>query len=182
MGETQSYKEAVSTGNTAQYREAMTAMLEGRDPVELMAGAIDKLEAAIGGLSDEQLRRREAEGKWSVMEVLQHLADAEMVIGYRIRLILSEDLPEIKGFDQDKWAENLRYNEADPQVALAQMRGLRQANLALIRNLTPKQLQRFGEHNERGRESVQDTINLYAAHDLAHLRQIERIKKAIGAA
>ena len=142
----------------------------------------DALERAVAGLSDAQLRRPEKTGKWSIIEVVQHLADSEIVYGYRIRLILAAETPEIVGYDQDAWARRLRYVNTSLPDALAQVRILRSRGLDLLRSLTPEEWDRAGMHTERGRESVRHITRLLAAHDLVHLRQIERIKSAIRAA
>ena len=93
----------------------------------------------------------------------------------RGRLILSEDRPPIQGFDQDLWAERFRYDDASIEIALAQLRGLRAANLELWRRLSPAELGREMMHSERGPESLGHLLKLMAAHDLVHRRQIDRV-------
>jgi hypothetical protein len=128
------------------------------------------------------VRIPEAPGKWSVNEVLQHLADSELVFGWRIRLLLAHDRPTITGYDQDRWAERLGYAEGDPRDAIERFGVLRRANLRLLERASPADLQRVGVHAERGEESLAHIIRLYAGHDLLHLRQIERIRGAIAQA
>ena len=163
------------------YTRALLELLGDRDPMVVMSEAPDLIERSVRGLSDEQLRRPEREGKWSVMQVVQHLADSDLVYGYRIRMILAHDTPDIEATDQDAWAIRLRYADAVLDDALRQLRLLREVNLRLIRSLSPAELDRFGMHSERGRESVRRIVELLAGHDLLHLRQIDRIKRAIGA-
>ena len=98
-----------------------------------------------------------------------------------MRLILGDDEPAIQGYDQDRWSESLRYADVPLDLALAQIRTLRSANLWLLGGLTPGQLRRGGIHSERGRETVEHLARLMAGHDLLHQRQIDRIKRAIGA-
>jgi hypothetical protein len=126
------------------------------------------------------LRRPEAPGKWSVIEVIQHLADSELVYGWRTRMILTEDRPAIQGFDQDAWTRTLRYDEMPLDVALGQLGGMRAANLQLWRSLSPAQRARVGVHSERGPESLDLLLHLMGAHDLVHRRQIERVLAAAG--
>jgi hypothetical protein len=126
------------------------------------------------------LRRPEAPGKWSVIEVIQHLADSELVYGWRTRMILTEDRPAIQGFDQDAWTRTLRYDEMPLDVALGQLGGMRAANLQLWRSLSPAQRARVGVHSERGPESLDLLLHLMGAHDLVHRRQIERGLAAAG--
>ena len=87
---------------------------------------------AVEGLSAEHLRRPEAPGKWSIAQVLQHLADSDLVWGWRMRLILAQDRPVLTGYDQDLWADRLHYANADPAHALETLHVLRRGNLALI--------------------------------------------------
>ena len=163
------------------YTRALLELLGDRDPLAVQRELPDALERAVAHLSDAQLREPEKPGKWSVIEVVQHLADSEIVYGYRIRLILAGDTPAIEGYDQDAWAQRLRYRDTSLADALAQVRILRTRSLDLLHTLTPEEWERAGMHSERGRESVRHITKLLAAHDLVHRRQIERIKSAIGA-
>ncbi len=132
----------------------------------------------MNGLTGEELRRPEAPGKWSILEVIHHLADSELVWAYRLRLVLAEKQPEITGYDQDRWASQLKYREANLQDVLELLGILRKTNLRLISSLSDEELQRAGTHNERGEETVEHMIRLYAGHDLVHSNQISRIRKS----
>jgi hypothetical protein len=96
-----------------------------------------------------------------------------------MRLILAQDRPVLTGYDQDQWANRLRYAEADPAEAVEQFVVLRRGNLRLLERATPEDLRRVGVHAERGEETVDHLRRLYAGHDLLHLRQIERIRAAV---
>jgi hypothetical protein len=124
------------------------------------------------------LRLPEAPGKWSVIEVVQHLADSDLVLGFRARMILSAERPPLQGYDQDKWASLFRYADVSLDRALDQLRVLRAANLALLTRLGPAELAREGMHSERGPESLGYLLKLMAAHDLVHRRQIDRVLAA----
>jgi hypothetical protein len=165
----------------AGYIRALLEVLGEQDPLEVLAGLVPWLERRTAGLADTVVRRPEAPGKWSAVAVVQHLADSDLVVGWRSRHILAEDRPAIQGYDQDAWALRLRYADADLATALAQLRGLRTANLRLWRSLTPTELAREGLHSERGPESVDRLIRLAAGHDLVHRRQIDRVLAAAGA-
>ena len=170
-------KRARATGAT--YVERLLTELGQQDPMKILPETPRKLEHAVAGLSDAAVRKPEAPGKWSVLHVVQHLADSELVCGYRMRMIVSHPTPEIQGFDQDLWAGELGYEERKPAEALAEFRSLRQSNLQLLGLLGPEKRRRYGHHSERGEESVDKMIKLYAAHDLVHLKQIDRIKAAV---
>jgi hypothetical protein len=114
-----------------------------------------------------------------MLQVVQHLADTEVVGGFRWRMILAEDRPKLQGYDQDLWAERLRYSESDPDTALAQFEALRRANLVLLERTSPRERERVGLHAERGEESVGHMIRMYAGHDVVHLRQLARVRRAV---
>ncbi|MBA3759101.1 MAG: DinB family protein, partial [Gemmatimonadales bacterium] len=83
------------------YVRALLDLLGRRDPVEVLDELVPWLSARIQGLDDATLRRPEAPGKWSVIEVLQHLADSDLVFSYRLKMVLTEDSPPLQGYDQD---------------------------------------------------------------------------------
>jgi len=160
------------------YTRALLDLLGSRDPLAVQAELPVAIEQAVSGLSDAAVRRPERPGKWSVIQVIQHLADSELVSGYRIRMILAHDTPVIQGYDQDAWAERLRYADVPLSDALTQIRVLRTLNLRLLHALSPAEWERTGNHSERGPESIARFTKLIAGHDLVHRRQIDRIKSS----
>ena len=168
-----------SAEDRARYAGAVLDLVGGRDPMEVLRRTPETAKDAASGLTEAQLRAPESDGKWSIAQVLRHLADSEVVWGWRMRLILAQDRPPITGYDQDLWATRLRYEDADPADSLEAFRILRRDNLALLEHATPDDLKRVGVHSERGEESIGYLRGLYAGHDLLHLNQIERIKKTL---
>lgn len=164
-----------------QYRQRMLNYLEGRDPLKLQAAAPRRLATLLRGVSAAKARKRPAPGKWSIAEIAAHLADTELVGGYRIRTILGAPGAPIQGFDQDAWAAAMQYGKRDTRRSLEQYRALREANLALLKTLTPEQWKHHGVHSERGPESVETIVRMFAGHDLNHFAQIERILGEKGA-
>lgn len=164
----------------AAYVRALLDLLGPRNPLDVLAELVPWLETRMRGITEPVLRRPEAPGKWSVVEVIQHLADSELVAGYRIRMVLAENRPPLPGYDQDHWAAEFHYAAVPLAVVMGQLQGLRAANLHLWKQLTPEQLERVGLHTERGPESAAHIIRLMGAHDLVHRRQIERILAASG--
>ena len=165
----------------AKYPAAVLALVGGREPIGVLRETPVAAARAIDGLDNTKLHAPEAPGKWSIAQVLQHLADSDLVWGWRMRLILAQDRPTLTGYDQDLWADRLHYADADPAQALETLHVLRRGNLALIERATPADLARVGVHAERGEESAGYLIGLYAGHDLLHLRQLERIRAVISA-
>jgi uncharacterized damage-inducible protein DinB len=160
----------------ARYAGAILDLLGDKNPLTVLRRTPTVMTQAITGLTGDQLRMPEAPGKWAIVQVLQHLADSDLVWGWRLRLILAQDRPQITGYDQDLWAERLNYADADPDDAMSLFVILRRANLKLIDRATPADLKRVGLHSERGEESIEYLLRLYAGHDLLHLGQIDRIR------
>ena len=163
----------------AGYTSAVLGLLDDRDPIDVLRNSPQVIQQMIAGIDEAVLATPESPGKWSVRQVIAHLADSELVVGWRVRMILATDAPDIIGVDQDIWAERMRYDDIAAQVSLATFKALREWNLLIYDNATPQQLQRFGVHSERGEESVAHIIRLYAGHDILHQRQIARIVSAV---
>ena len=171
-----SAKDATSEA-VSEYKEKILRFQAGADPLVLQARAPDVLAALVDGLTAEQLGQRPAPGKWSIREIVAHLADDELVGAYRIRLILSAPGTAIQAFDQDIWARTGRYSTSDILDSLLLYRTLRFANLKLLQSLTAHEWDMFGVHAERGIESLRDIAAYYAGHDINHFRQIELIRR-----
>jgi len=162
-----------------EYTAAVLGLLGSEDPLSVLRSTPDALRNAIDGLTERELSKPEAPGKWSIRHVVRHLADSDLVWGYRLRLVLSQDRPTLTGYDQDRWAERLDYAQAPVEPALEEFSVLRRSNLRLIAGASTGDLERVGVHAERGEESVSHMIRLYAGHDLLHLAQLTRIREAI---
>ena len=158
-----------------QYTQRILANAEGQDPVKVQSATPKKLARLIKGVPGAKLRKRPAPEKWSVAEILAHLADAEIVIGWRMRSVLGAPGTPVQAFDQDAWAAAGRYAKRDPRESIELHRALREANLALLKSLSPEQWKHFGQHAERGQESIEHIVRMMAGHDLNHIHQIERI-------
>jgi hypothetical protein len=162
-----------------EYKTAVLGLLGSKDPVQVLHNTPDAVQTVVAGLTANELSRPEAPGKWSIRHVVRHLADSDLVWGFRLRLVLAQERPTLTGFDQDRWAERLRYDEASVDEALQEFHVLRRSNMHVIAGASPAELARVGVHAERGEESVADMIRLYAGHDLLHLAQLARIRQAI---
>ena len=168
--------QTIPVDQPGEYAQGLLNRLGDQDPLVVLAGLGAAMRRAFEDVSDAAMRQPEAPGKWSMIEVAQHLADSEIVVGFRLRMILAHDRPEITAYDQDLWAERLRYRESKLDEVLEQLEALRAANLRIARKLTPDELDRVGVHAERGAESVGYLLRLVAGHDLVHLDQLARIR------
>ena len=160
-----------------EYTQRLLSYGEGKDPLRLQQAAPKKLASLIQGKTAKQLMRKPAPDKWSVAEILAHLADAELAISWRLRQVLSSNAIPIQAYDQDLWAKTFNYARRDPRQSLASFRVLREANLALLKSVPRKLWENYGVHQERGNESVSHIVRMVAGHDLNHLQQVEMILK-----
>jgi DinB superfamily len=160
-----------------QYTKRVVNYLDGKQPLTVQAATAKKLERLIKDVTPAKLRKRPAADKWSVSEILAHLADAEIVGAFRMRFILGAPGTPITAFDQDSWVISGHYEKRNPHKSLEQFRTVREANLALLKSLTPDQWKHYGMHSERGQESIEHIVRMFAGHDLNHLKQIEGILK-----
>jgi uncharacterized damage-inducible protein DinB len=161
-----------------QYSARILGYVEGKDPLRVQGSTPKKLAHAVKRLDRKRLSRRPAPGKWSITEILAHLADAELVGGWRMRLILGQNGTPLQAFDQDVWAATFAYQRRDPQRSLETFRVLRENNLRLLRSLPKNLWENYGMHQERGKETIAHIVRMFAGHDLNHLRQVEQIAKA----
>ena len=155
------------------YRGRLLGLLGERNPLESLEQSAARIASVVGRLGESGLSRAYGPGKWTGRQVLAHLADAEMAIGFRMRQVLSEDHHRIQGFDEGAWAR--RYDDVDVATALASFQAVRRWNLALLRSLTKDDLARVGVHPERGEETLETIVRLLAGHDLNPLGQLERL-------
>jgi uncharacterized damage-inducible protein DinB len=161
-----------------EYIQRILATLGGQTPLKVQAATPKKLARLIARVSSAKLRKRPAPGKWSAAEILAHLADSEIAAGWRMRQILGAPGTPIQAFDQDAWAAAGRYEKRDAKKSLEQFRAVREANLALLKSLSPEQWKHHGLHAERGVETIEHVTCMMAGHDLNHLAQVQRIVAA----
>ena len=142
----------------------------------------EQVARAVMGLPAKVLQYKPAPNKWSVQEILAHLADSELVYGYRLRQAIADKEPTFAPIDQDAWAANLGYMEPTPPELIALYSLLRRANLRVLRRLKPADLEKGGFHPEHKRKvTVGEIVQMMAKHGPNHLEQIERLKQMAGA-
>lgn len=157
------------------YIARLLGYLGDRDPLAQLASTPEQLRALTATASATEVAFTPSPGRWSIAQILAHLADAEIVGAWRLRSVLAQDGVTLQAYDQEKWASTFRYERAEPSVSLALFETLRRANLRLLRTVDPTLHANAGMHQERGRETVTHIAKMYAGHDLNHLRQIERL-------
>lgn len=129
----------------------------------------------ISGVPDDTLHRRPAPGKWSIVEIIAHLAEDELTSSWRYRQMIEHDGVALLGFDQELWARLGDYNSWTARDALDMFRLLRQANVTVLSHLSPAEWERSGTHAERGRLTVRSLAAHMVGHDANHIAQIQRI-------
>lgn len=163
------------------YQKLLLSLVGNDDPADVQAATERRVRALVHD-AGVNLRRRPAPKEWSVVELLGHLADAELVVGARYRWALSHDQPPLLGYDQDLWVERLRHNEDDPEELLILFSTLRTANLALWKHSSAQERRRVAIHAERGPESFALMFTMLAGHDRFHLNQMRETLRQVNAA
>jgi len=158
-----------------QYIQRILGHVEGQDALKVQRATAGKLKKLIHGLTPRQLKWQPEPGKWSIVEILAHLADAEIVASWRMRSIVGQDGITIQPFDQDVWTSVFQYSKRDPKLSIEVFRVLRENNLAMLKALPPDAWERHGMHLERGKETIAHLARMFAGHDTNHVVQIERI-------
>ena len=161
-----------------QYKARILALMEGKDPVAVQADTYRQIAGLVQGVPQEKLRARPGADRWSVAEILAHLAEAEVVSTWRYRQMIEHNGGPLPGYAQDLWASLGQYAARDPRESLESFRLLREANLRMFDRLTPEEWQRNGIHAERGPMTVRDLATQIAGHDLNHTAQLKAIVAA----
>lgn len=137
-----------------------------------------EIAAAVSGLPDKTLRYKPSPDKWCILEILGHLADAEVINAYRLRQMLADKDPVIAPIDQDAWAKHLGYLDSSVPELVALYGLNRHATLQLLRRIKPLDLQKSAYHPELKKPlTVADMVERITAHGPNHRAQIERLKK-----
>jgi len=172
-------RDALAAGRA--YQQQLLALLGKDDPARVMELTEPLLRTVLTDAASD-LRKRPAPAEWSVLELLGHLVDAEMVMSARFRWTVSEDEPPLVGYDQDQWVARLRHNDDQPDELLGVFSALRSDNLRLWRRSSAGNRQRVAMHAERGPESYDLMFRMLAGHDRFHLNQMRETLRQVRAA
>ena len=134
---------------------------------------------ALEGFPAAKLTARPVAGKWTAAEIVHHLADSEMASAIRLRKLLAEPYPVIQGYDQERYAEVLRYQDRPIEPSLQAFRYARETTAQLLERMTEADWRKLGWHSESGSYHTERWLEIYAAHAHGHAEQIERLKAAI---
>jgi uncharacterized damage-inducible protein DinB len=161
--------------DTAEYLARICQHVREKEPLALQGETPGVLAGLIAKKSHQQLTTRPSKDKWSIGEILAHLAEDEIATAWRYRQMAEHSGIELAGFDQDLWAKLGGYAARVPQDSLELFRLLRTTNLQFLQQLAPEQWECFGIHAERGRITVRDLAAHMAGHDINHIEQIRKI-------
>lgn len=150
--------------------------LRGAEPLSVLTTTVERLRSLTAPLSIARINQEPAPGKWSICEILAHLADCETVFCFRLRQTLAEDHHIIQPFDQDRWAK--RYAAYSFDAAMALFEAARNWNIRLLTTVTEEDRHRPVTHPERGTMTFWTIVETIAGHDINHLRQVERLAAA----
>lgn len=162
---------------TQEYKQRVLGYVGDQEPLRVLAATARKLERLVAKATPRQLTRPPAAGKWSAAQILAHLADTEVVLGFRYRSIAGQPGRPLAAFDQEAWAAAMDYARRPARRSLRDFSAVRAANLGLLQSLRPEQWKLEGIHAERGPESIAVIARLAAGHDLNHLLQLDAILK-----
>ena len=158
-----------------QYQRRLAEYTRGKDPLEIQRETPIRLAEMIDGLSAEQLTLRPASDKWSIVEILAHMAEDELASSWRYRQMIEHNGATLQGFDQDLWATLGSYGNWNARDALEMFRLLREANLRMLTALSTEQWERSGNHVQRGTITIRELARHMAGHDINHITQLERL-------
>ncbi|MBI4548363.1 MAG: DinB family protein [Ignavibacteriae bacterium] len=159
------------------YIKRILSYIVGKDAFNIYRQTPSQLKHLLKGLSERQLRTPPAKGRWSIAQIVSHLYDTEVVLGFRYRMAIAQPGAPLQAFDENKWASSLRYNSADCEKKLELLIKMRRDHITLLSSLSKKEWKHYGMHEERGKETVERMVQLEAGHDINHLRQIEIIRR-----
>ncbi|MBV8867761.1 MAG: DinB family protein [Acidobacteriaceae bacterium] len=158
-----------------QYKARLAAYVKDKDPIAMQRETPGTLARLIEAVPAETLKSLPGPGKWSIVAILAHLAEDELVSSWRYRQMIENSGAMLPGFDQEEWARLGDYDSWEPREALEMFRLLREANLRMFAQLTPEEWQCFGMHSERGRMTVKELASQMAGHDMNHIDQVRKI-------
>jgi len=146
------------------------------DTLERFRRGPELLAVVLTGVYGEEIDFAPAPGRWSIRQIVAHLADTEIVAAQWFRQVLAEENPRLGDFDQDAWANHLDYARRQPKQSLESFRRLRGENYELLKEVNESAFARVGIHTARGPVSLRELVDSRAAHVESHARQLQAIR------
>ena len=154
-----------------------------RDLITVYKAGPTRLGGVLAGLSDEELEAQPHQGKWSIQEIAQHVADSEIMGAARLRQALAEPGTSFAVYDQAAWARTLRYGSRDRNEMVAALwlfSALRSSGTRLFNGAREEDWKKWGSHADWGRLTVRQLLELYADHGERHIEQIVELRLLLG--
>jgi len=151
-----------------------------RQLIERYAAGAGQLVAAITGLTPADLNAKPVPGTWSIQQIVLHLLDSDLIASDRMKRVIAEENPQLIGFDESKFAENLFYDQADAHQACEVFKLNRQLTAEILRRLPDAAFERHGTHSERGPITLANLVETYAGHLEHHLRFVAEKRRLLG--
>lgn len=164
------------------YMTGMQQDDEGVGPEALVAaylGGVDDLRAAVAGLTPAELTARPVAGKWSTLEVVAHVADAELYFADRILRSLALDRPLLVGVDEAPYPDRLGYQSLDLGEELDLVAAVRRRVARVLRHQPADAWHRPGVHTETGFVTVRQLVFQPVRHLRHHLPFIAAKRAAL---
>jgi DinB superfamily len=158
----------------------MLTSAEGQDMMGKIQRLPGGLEVAVKGLNEKQLDTPYREGGWTIRQVVHHLADSHLNGFVRMKLILTEERPTLKPYDQNTWAQTVDVTQTPILSSLAILKGLHARWSALLESLPEASFQRVAYHPEIGEVTLDDLLAIHAGHGDSHLAQIAALRTERG--
>ena len=167
------------SGITNAYSRRILSNVIDQDPVRILSATPARLKRLARGLTKEQLRTPAEKGKWSIAQLVNHLSDSEVVLAFRLRMAIAQSGSPLQAMDERKWADGLGYRNADVGRKLALFEVMRRDHVRLLKSLPKSAWNRYGMHQERGKETVLRMAQMFAGHDLNHIRSIRQARSIL---
>jgi len=156
-----------------------------RDVIDHYAHGGEKLALAVRGLTKEDLlapppQDEPSVGKWTIQQVVLHLADCEGVFADRVKRLISEDNPTLLAFDENKWAAALHYAAQSAEDAVRQVELARKQLGAVLGQLPESAFQRSGTHSEAGKVTLEQVLKKANDHLEHHIKFIHAKRAKMG--
>jgi DinB superfamily len=150
---------------------------ERKKLIELYRNGYAVVSDVMVKVTPEELDFKPDPTRWSVREIIHHLADSEMMAAVRLRMLIAQDRPTLQGYDQDEFARRLYYDRPY-EASLELFRLARQSTVEILDRLTPAEWVREGTHTEIGPYGVESWLKTYSEHAHKHARQIRIARDA----